>query len=170
MPTDRTRSLIPSAFLLAALLCLSFAHPQTPATPPPQQPEKLDQLRTLSRDELDVIKILTQQERAWNQGDFDTFAKGFKESPDTIFISNEVRKGFDQMLFGYKKNYPTRESMGQLSYSELEPHLLDAKIAVVIGKYHLERSKKLGGSADGVFSDVFEKTDKGWKIIINHTN
>jgi Domain of unknown function (DUF4440) len=171
MPTDTNHNLISLAILFAALFCPRLTHAQTqspaPSTPPPN---KLDQLRTLSRDELDIIKVLTQQERAWNEGDFDAFAKGFKESPDDIFISNEVRKGFDDMLLSYKKNFPTRDAMGQLSYSELEPHVLDAKIAVVVGKYHLERSKKLGGNADGIFSDIFEKTDKGWKIIINHTN
>ena len=59
--------------------------------------------------------------------------------------------------------------MGTLAYSELEVHTLDENFAVVIGKYHVDRSKKEGGSADGMFSLIFEKTDKGWKIIIDHT-
>jgi ketosteroid isomerase-like protein len=33
----------------------------------------------------------------------------------------------------------------------------------------LERGKKEGGNADGLFSLVLEKTDKGWKIIVDHT-
>jgi ketosteroid isomerase-like protein len=48
-------------------------------------------------------------------------------------------------------------------------HPLDERFAVVIGKYHLERGKKEGGNADGIFSLVLEKTDKGWKIIVDHT-
>ena len=167
MPTKPIRTLILFALVFIAIRLPSL-YAQTPAAPQ-QKVEKPDQLRTLSRDELDVIKVLTQQERAWNQGNFDDFAKAFKVSPEDIFITNEVRKGFDQMLANYKGNYPTRESMGQLSYSELEPHILDARFAVVIGKYHLERGKKQGGNADGLFSDIFEKTDKGWKIVINHT-
>ena len=36
-------------------------------------------------------------------------------------------------------------------------------------KYHLDRSKKEGGPADGMFSLVLEKTDQGWKIVLDHT-
>jgi hypothetical protein len=37
------------------------------------------------------------------------------------------------------------------------------------GRYHLERGKKEGGNSGGLFSLVLEKTDKGWKIIVDHT-
>ena len=46
---------------------------------------------------------------------------------------------------------------------------LDEHYAVVLGHYHLDRSKKGGGNADGFFSLVLEKTDAGWKIIVDHT-
>ena len=145
-----------------AILCPIAAHAQGPQKP-------MDQLHTLSRDELDVVKVLTQQERAWNDGDIDGFAKGYKNSPDILFIGHQVSRGYDSMVSDYKKNYPSREAMGTLSFSELEPHILDEKYAVVLGQYHLERGKKVGGPADGIFSLVFEKTDKGWKIIVDHT-
>ena len=157
--TLRTRVL---PLLLAALLCVSTARAQGPDKP-------ADQLRTLSRDELDVVKVLTQQERAWNQGDIETFAKGYKNAPDIVFIGDHVSKGYADMLNDYKKNYPNKDAMGTLTYSELEPRILDEHYAVLIGRYRLDRSKKLGGPAEGVFSLVFEKTDKGWKIIVDHT-
>jgi ketosteroid isomerase-like protein len=59
--------------------------------------------------------------------------------------------------------------MGTLAYSDLEVHPLDENFAVVIGKYHLERSKKDGGNVEGLFSLVFENTDNGWKIVVDHT-
>ena len=59
--------------------------------------------------------------------------------------------------------------MGTLGFSELEVHPLDERFAVVVGKYHLERTKKAGGNAEGIFSLVFEKTDDGWKIVVDHT-
>jgi ketosteroid isomerase-like protein len=128
----------------------------------------LDQLHTLTRDELDVIKVLTRQEDAWNKGDLDSFVTGYKNSPDILFVGRQISRGYDQMVADYKHNYPTRESMGTLSYTDLEPHLLDERFAVVLGHYRLERSKKNGGNADGVFSLVLEKTDKGWKIVVDH--
>ena len=128
-----------------------------------------DQLRTLSRDELDVIKVLTTQEKAWNRGDIEAFASGYKDSPDLIFIGHQVSRGFGQMVLDYKRNYPNKQAMGTLSFSEIEPRLLDEHFAVVIGHYRVDRSKKAGGTAEGLFSLVFEKTEKGWKIILDHT-
>jgi len=127
------------------------------------------QLKTATQQELDVIKVLLAQEAAWNKGDLETFIQGYKNSPDTLFITRQVFRGVDGMLEEYRHNYPTKAAMGTLAFSELEVHPLDENFAVVIGKYHLDRNKKEGGNADGIFSLVFEKTDKGWKIIIDHT-
>ncbi len=131
--------------------------------------DKPDQLRTLSRDELNIVKVLNQQESAWNRGDIDSFATGYKNSPDIIFIGSQVSHGYLQMLNDYKHNYPTRDAMGTLSFSDLEPRILDERFAVVIGHYHLDRNKKAGGNADGNFSLIFEKTEAGWRIIVDHT-
>lgn len=127
------------------------------------------QLKTASQVELDVIKVLLKQEAAWNRGDIDSFAEGYKNSPDTLFINNQVQRGYSGMLDAYHHEYPTKESMGQLTFSELEVHAIDEKVAVCIGKYRLDRSKKAGGSAMGLFSQVFEKTASGWKIVVDHT-
>jgi ketosteroid isomerase-like protein len=126
-------------------------------------------LHTASRQELDVIKVLLAQESAWNRGDLTAFASGYKDAPDTLFITHQVSRGFAGMLDEYKHDYPTRAAMGTLAFSELEVRPLDENFAVVLGKYHLDRGKKEGGPAEGIFTLVFEKTDKGWKIIIDHT-
>lgn len=143
---------------LLAALCLAFA-----ATP------SRAQLKTVPQQQLDVIKVLLAQETAWNNGDIDSFAQGYKDSPDTLFITREVARGYAQMLANYKREYPTKAAMGTLGFSELEVHPLSDTFAVAIGKYHLDRSKKEGGNADGIFSLVFEKTEKGWKIVVDHT-
>ena len=127
------------------------------------------QLKVASPTELGVVKVLVQQEAAWNRGDIDGFANGYKNSPDVLFIGSHVSRGHDELVNDYHKNYPTREAMGTLGFSELEVHPLDEQFAVVVGKYHLERSKKAGGNAEGVFSLVFEKTEAGWKIVVDHT-
>ncbi len=160
MNVRRLTRILPLA--LAAVLC---AAPPAPA----QAPDKPDQLRTLTRDELDIVKILTQQERAWNDGDLDSFVKGYKASSETTIVGDHVTRGIGDVLLDYKKNFPTKDALGTLTFSELEPRILDEHYAIVTGRYHLDRSKKAGGPAEGYFSDVFEKTDKGWKIILNHT-
>lgn len=127
------------------------------------------QLGTVPQQQLDVIKVLLAQEAAWNKGDLEGFVQSYKDSPDTLFITNTVNRGFAGMVDSYKRDYPTRVAMGTLGFSDLEVHPLDERFAVVIGRYNLERGKKEGGNATGLFSLVMEKTDKGWKIIVDHT-
>lgn len=134
-----------------------------------QQAESPSALGTVSHQQLDVIKVLLAQERAWNNGDLDAFASAYKDAPDIWFITNAVSKGFAGLVDSYKHDYPTRETMGTLGFSEIEVKPLDERFAVVIGRYRLEREKKQGGNATGIFSVVMEKTDKGWKIIVDHT-
>jgi ketosteroid isomerase-like protein len=126
-------------------------------------------LHTASRTELDVVKVLLAQEKAWNAGDLEGYVKGYKDSPDTIFVGRSISEGYTQILDEYKRNYSTRASMGTLAFSELEVHSLSDTFAACLGKYHLDRSKKDGGSADGIFSLVLQKTDQGWKIVLDHT-
>ena len=149
--------------LRLAALSLSLL---TPALLAAQAP---DPLHTASRQELSIIKVLIAQENAWNKGDLAGFASSFKDSPDTLVITHTVSRGFTGLLDEYKRDYPSKAAMGTLSYSELEVHPLDENFAVVIGKYRLERGKKDGGNAEGIFSLVFENTDNGWKIIVDHT-
>ena len=126
-------------------------------------------LHTATRVELDVVKVVVAQEAAWNRGDLEGFMSGYKDAPDTIFISKQVTRGVAGLLDNYKRNYPNRAAMGTLSFSDLEVRPLDDRFAVLIGKYHLDRSRKEGGAAEGLFSLVFEKTEKGWKIVVDHT-
>jgi ketosteroid isomerase-like protein len=143
-------------------LCLTFLAPAfLVAQPAP--------LHTATQQELDVVKVLLKQEAAWNKGDIDSFAEGYKDSPDTLFITKQISRGFSGMLAEYHQNYPNRAAMGTLAFSELEVHPLDEKFALCLGKYHLDRSKKDGGNAEGIFSLIFEKTADGWKIVVDHT-
>jgi uncharacterized protein (TIGR02246 family) len=154
--------LLRSPLRLATIVLVLLA----PVTLPAQD---TNPLHTASRQELDVIKVLLAQEDAWNKGDIGTFASSYKDAPDTLFITHQVSRGYAGLIDQYKRDYPTRAAMGTLSFSDLEVRTLDENFAVVIGKYRLDRSKKDGGNAGGLFSLVFEKTDKGWKIIIDHT-
>ncbi len=125
---------------------------------------------TATAQEHNILQVLHTQEAEWNRGDIDSFAKGYKDSPETLFLSSGVSRGYAGMIARYHQRYPTREAMGTLSFSALEVHPLDAKFAVCIGRFHLERAAKGGGNADGIFSLVFEKTDEGWKIVVDHTS
>jgi uncharacterized protein (TIGR02246 family) len=155
--------------LSSAIRAVTLALTLVAAAILPASAQDANPLHTATRQELAVIKVLLAQEDAWNKGDLATYASGYKDAADTLFITKQVSRGYAGMLDSYKHNYPTRAAMGTLTFSELEVRTLDEKFAVVIGKYHLDRVKKEGGNADGLFSLVFEDTDKGWKIIVDHT-
>lgn len=120
-------------------------------------------------DDAQIRHVLTQQAEDWNHGNLTAFATGYKKSPDIIFMGKVVHRGYDDMLAGYRKNYPTRGKMGGLVFSDLEVTVLDAKYATVLGKFQLQRLAQDGGDAFGYFSLVLEKTFEGWKIILDHT-
>jgi ketosteroid isomerase-like protein len=116
-----------------------------------------------------IRAVLDKQVVDWNRGDMEAFAKGYKNSPDILFIGAKISRGYAQMLDTYRKNYSTKETMGVLNFSELEVQPLDEHFATVTGNFHLERTAAGGGNADGHFLLVFEKTPDGWKVVRDDT-
>ena len=117
-----------------------------------------------------IKQVLADQVTAWNHGDIDSFMRGYKDSPETTFIGKTVRHGWQQVLERYKNSYSTKDAMGTLEFSELNIRMLGSEYAVATGRYHLTRTAAGGGEATGVFSLVWEKSAKGWKIILDHTS
>jgi ketosteroid isomerase-like protein len=116
-----------------------------------------------------ILAMLNKQAVDWNRGDLDAFAKGYKDSPDILFMGRTIRRGYDQMLEGYRKSFPTRDAMGTLTFSNLEVQPLDEQFATVTGRFHLERTAVGGGNAGGFYLLVVEKTPSGWKIVRDDT-
>ncbi len=125
-------------------------------------------------DEAAIRGVLDAQVAAWNRGDVVTFMQGYRDSPTTTFVGKTIAHGYTNILARYQKNFAGKDKMGQLTFSDLEVHQLDAHFATVTGHFHLARSAAGGGDAQGIFSLVFEKTAEksasGWKIILDHTS
>lgn len=146
---------IARALFLAISIC-GFAHAATPRDSHP--------------DQAAIRSVLDTQVAAWNRGDVAAFMQGYKNSPSTTFVGKTVQHGYAAILDRYQKNYAGKEQMGQLTFDGLEVNELDAQYATVTGRFHLTRSASAGGNAEGIFSLVFEKTESGWKIILDHTS
>ncbi len=128
-----------------------------------------------AEDDAGMIRhVLDTQQADWNRGDIESFLHGYKDSPETTFIGQSVRKGYQSILENYRKRYPGKEKMGTLVFSEIDVKVLPsecgARFALVTGRFHLDRSEAAGGEASGVFDLVWEKTGNGWKIILDHTS
>lgn len=154
------RSTLLAVSLIAAAI-FSSAHRLCAQTP--------DQLHLASPEELSAIKVLLAQQNAWNNGDIKGFLAGYKDSPDTLFLGASVLHGFAEIANDYHHNYPSKESMGTLTYSDFDVRILTPSFVACTGKYHVDRSKKAGGPVEGLFSVVMEKTSDGWKIVLDHT-
>ena len=129
-----------------------------------------------SSDEAAIRAAIQTQADAWNHADIPAFMKAYEDSPDTTFIGLTLRKGYQPILKRYQENYTTREQMGTLTFNDLDVRLLKGgcgktEIALVTGKFHLERAAR--GEAkkdDGIFSLVWRKGPQGWKIVLDHTS
>lgn len=119
-------------------------------------------------DQALIEGILSDQQKAWNDGNVEEFMKGYWQSEELTFSgSNGVARGFNAVRERYRRNYPDRQTMGKLEFSGLEFHFLGKDGALVLGRWHLTREK---GDVGGVFSLVFQRFPEGWKIIHDHTS
>lgn len=115
-----------------------------------------------------IRAVLDRQVFDWNRGDTDGFLIGYAE--DAIFVSDTVTRGLDKLRVRYQSHYPTRASMGTLTFADIEVHMIDTNNAYVIGHFHLARNAEGGGDSNGVFSLLFKRGPKGWKIVVDHTS
>ena len=132
--------------------------------------QSANQLYTASREQLDVTKIVLAQEAAWNKGELDTYLAYFKDAKDTEAVLNGAVRGLSNIQSAYHTSFPNRDAMGQLEQSEVEVRELGPEFALATGKYRLTRNKRNGGDAGGSFTEIFEKTSLGWKLIYSQTS
>lgn len=117
-----------------------------------------------------VTAVLTMQSDAWNKGNLDEFLTGYLDSDDITFVSSsgEVR-GLKALRDRYEKRYgKSKETMGKLTFSDLEVQQLGGKHALCVGKWHVERKQE--APLSGIFSLVLIRTSAGWRIIHDHTS
>ncbi|HET9804958.1 MAG TPA: nuclear transport factor 2 family protein [Candidatus Acidoferrum sp.] len=118
--------------------------------------------------EAPIRDLLAKQQAAWNAGDVDAFLLGYWDSKELTFSgSGGITRGFAGVRERYRKSYPDRQAMGELDFSDLEVRELGADAALVLGHWHLKRSR---GDVGGVFSLVFQRFPEGWRIIHDHTS
>jgi len=115
-----------------------------------------------------VRAVLEAQSDAWNRGDVDGFMDGYARSPDITFVSGDsFTRGWQTVHDRYKKNYDSREKMGTLTFSDLEPTVLSPDAVMVRGRWHLQRAKD---EPHGRFTLIFRHTKAGWRIVHDHTS
>ena len=117
--------------------------------------------------ESEIRALLAAQTDAWNRGDIDAFMTGYWKSDQTAFVgASGLTRGWQAVLDRYHKNYPDRQAMGRLTFSDLEVHVLCPDAAFAIGQFHLQREND---QPAGIFTLDFRKFPEGWRIVADHT-
>ena len=142
----------------------------------------------------DVNKVLDYQLKGWNDANIDVFMSGYIKDSSVRFITDKkVKTSWQEITDSYKKGYPDKDAMGQLTFHRDEIRWVNeaAYIAQVIGRWEVIQKHKLEqanpnlGSRDfssivnrnaptqdtlsGRFSLIFVGTPEGPKIQIDHT-
>lgn len=136
-------------FLLAVHLCFS------------QKQEENQDLKA-------VRTIMSQQEKAWNDGDIPTFMEGYWQNENLVFTGSKgPTYGYLNTLERYKKNYPDQAAMGKLHFDLLFLKQWDENTIQVVGKFTLVRAQD---TPTGHFTLLFRKIEGAWKIVSDHSS
>lgn len=134
-----------------------------------------------TNDSIEIKKVMSEQENAWNNGDLDGFMQGYWKNDQLKFISkNGVTYGWQNIYNNYKKSYPNKETMGTLTFDiiSIEPlgktnlHAVGAnplkkQVYMVVGKWKTSGTIK---AAEGYFTLIFKKINDSWVIVSDHTS
>ena len=122
----------------------------------------------ISSDERAIREVLSQQVTCWNEGDLECFMEGYWKSDQLVFIgSSGVTYGWQKTLDNYKKNYPDKSAMGELSFDLIILEPLSEDFWSVIGKWSLKRSSD---NPNGHFSLIFRRLGADWVIVSDHSS
>ena len=121
-----------------------------------------------SKGEMDIRKVLQNQENAWNAGNIENFMQGYWKNDSLMFIGKSgITYGWEKTLKNYKKGYPDAAAMGRLNFTILQMKPLSADYYFIVGKFHLERT---AGNLEGYFTLLFKKINGEWLIVVDHTS
>lgn len=144
--------------LFSLLLCFVF-------TVNGQIKSSIDNYKTSKKE---ITTMMLQQAEDWSKGDIEAFMTGYIKSDDLKFVGhNGITYGWQATLDNYKKNYPSKEHTGILSFKLLEFDQLADDVFLVIGEFHLKRTV---GDTEGMFSIILKNIKGEWKIIADHSS
>ena len=85
----------------------------------------------------------------------------------TFSSGGETERGWQATIQRYRSRYPDKQTMGHLTFQNLEVTRLGESAALVIGNWQLQRDHD---SPQGNFSVVLRHIDNRWLIIHDHSS
>jgi ketosteroid isomerase-like protein len=119
-------------------------------------------------DEKQISRILDEQISSWNNGDLDSFMRGYWKSDSLMFVGKSgVTYGYDNTLARYRMGYPDTASMGKLKFNIITIKRISPEYFFVVGKYTLFRTI---GDASGHYTLLIRKIEGEWRIVCDHSS
>ena len=119
-------------------------------------------------DSIDIMNVMSFQEKSWNKGDIDSFMNGYLKSEELVFSgSGGPVYGWKATKERYFKSYPDLKTMGKLSFTVNKIKSISKDSAYLIGEYYLKRTIE---DSFGHFTLVWKKVNGNWLIISDHTS
>ena len=120
------------------------------------------------QEESEIRNLLLRQTEAWNRGDITGFMQTYWQNDSLMFIGKDgVTWGWKNTLEHYKKGYPDKETMGQLSFEIILVKKLSKEYFFVVGKWMLKRN---AGDVNGHYNLLVKRLKGEWKIIADHSS
>jgi len=121
-------------------------------------------------DRARILERMSAQEAAWNAGDLDGFMAAYWRSDSLLFVgSRGPSRGWDTTLDNYRRSYPDRTAMGQLTFGMEELTFAGQDHALMLGSWRLDRTEGLD-TLSGWFSLVWERKQGDWVIVRDHSS
>lgn len=115
-----------------------------------------------------VTELLDKQVDAWNKGNLGKFMDTYWKSEDLVFVgSGGVTYGWQRTYDNYKRNYPSKRTMGNLRFNILDIRKIDKKSIFVIGRFFLTRDSE---NVEGHFTLIIQKKGRKWLIVSDHSS
>ena len=116
----------------------------------------------------EILIIMKNSESGWNEGNIEKFMQSYLKSDSLRFASGgDISYGWQTVFERYKKGYPDKATLGNLTFSNMDVTIISAEAAMVFGKWQLKRKDD---QPRGLFTLIFRKTPNGWRIIHDHTS
>jgi len=122
----------------------------------------------LNQDFEKIRKIFYQQQEDWNRGNIDAFMEAYWNSDELQFGgATGITRGWQKTLEQYKKSYPNKASMGQLTFQIKDMTRHSDQVVSLTGSWFLESKRDRPG---GHFLLIWRKIQGDWKIVVDHTS
>lgn len=119
-------------------------------------------------DRNEILKSLEEQRVAWNEGNLEKYMDGYWKSDSLRFIGKKgVQYGWEATLENYRKGYPDKEAMGNLTFGVISLESTGPDSAFMIGKWKLDYIDR---SVEGHFTLLYRKIKGKWLVVADHSS